>query len=109
VRAHNQLKGPIVLVWDNLRTHLMPQMKEFIAANEDWLIVFHFPSYAPDLNPQEGIWSLVKRTIGNLAAANLDQLAAAVKRSLKKTQPGSTGWMSVDDSRGNEKVPCDLR
>ncbi|MGW0792346.1 IS630 family transposase, partial [Streptomyces sp. NPDC002911] len=31
-------------------------------------------------------WSLVKRTIGNLAAANLDQLAAAVKRSLKKTQ-----------------------
>ncbi|MER5988367.1 hypothetical protein [Streptomyces sp. NPDC001787] len=25
-------------------------------------------------------------TIGNLAAANLDQLAAAVKRSLKKTR-----------------------
>nr|WP_205379479.1 transposase [Streptomyces sp. SID7805] len=86
VRAHNQLKGPIVLVWDNLRTHLMPQMKDFIAANEDWLTVFHFPSYAPDLNPQEGIWSLVKRAIGNLAAANLDQLAVAVKRSLKKTQ-----------------------
>ncbi|MFI6864334.1 transposase [Streptomyces sp. NPDC050421] len=86
VRAHNQLKGPIVLIWDNLRTHLMPQMKNFIAANEDWLTVFHFPSYAPDLNPQEGIWSLVKRTIGNLAAANLDQLAAAVKRSLKQTQ-----------------------
>ncbi|MEU5483097.1 transposase [Streptomyces mirabilis] len=58
----------------NLRTHLMPQMKEFIAANEEWLTVFHFPVYAPDLNPQEGIWSLVKRTIGNLAAA--------VKRSL---------------------------
>lgn len=52
----------------------MPQMKEFIAANEEWLTVFHFPVYAPDLNPQEGIWSLVKRTIGNLAAA--------VKRSL---------------------------
>ncbi|MFC9621273.1 transposase [Streptomyces sp. NPDC056930] len=86
VRAHNQLKGPIVLVWGNLRTHLMPQMKEFIAANEDWLMVFRFPSYAPDLNPQEGIWSLVRRTIGNLAAANLDQFAAAVKRSLKKTQ-----------------------
>ncbi|MEV7115028.1 hypothetical protein AB0N74_30120 [Streptomyces anulatus] len=50
------------------------------------MTVFHFPSYAPDLNPQEGIWSLVKRTIGNLAAADLDQLAAAVKRSLKKTQ-----------------------
>uniref|UniRef100_UPI0036F1DB7C transposase n=1 Tax=Streptomyces mirabilis TaxID=68239 RepID=UPI0036F1DB7C len=42
----------------NLRTHLMPQMKEFIAANEEWLTVFHFPVYAPDLNSQEGIWSL---------------------------------------------------
>lgn len=28
----------------------------------------------------------MKRTIGNLAAAKLDQLATAVKRSLKKTQ-----------------------
>ncbi|WP_405708009.1 MULTISPECIES: hypothetical protein [unclassified Streptomyces] len=32
------------------------------------------------------IWSLVKRTIGNLVAANLDQLATAVKRSLEQTQ-----------------------
>lgn len=64
----------------------MPQMKEFIEANEDWLMVFQFPSYAPDLTPQEGVWSLVKRTIGNLAAANLDQIATAVKRSLKKIQ-----------------------
>ncbi|MEU9256651.1 hypothetical protein AB0D66_33395, partial [Streptomyces sp. NPDC048270] len=32
-----------------------------------------------DLNPQEGIWLLVKRTIGNLAAANLDQLVRTVK------------------------------
>ncbi|MCX4538473.1 hypothetical protein [Streptomyces sp. NBC_01669] len=29
MRAHNQLKGPIVLVWDSLRTHLMPQMEDF--------------------------------------------------------------------------------
>ncbi|MET8101329.1 transposase [Streptomyces sp. NPDC005236] len=64
----------------------MLQMRAFIEANADWLTVFQFPSYAPDLNPQEGIWSLVKRTIGNLAAANLDQLARTVKRSLKQIQ-----------------------
>nr|WP_309226983.1 transposase [Streptomyces lunaelactis] len=50
-------------------------MRAFIEANEDWLTVFQFPSYAPDLNPQEGIWSLVKRTIGNLAAANLSRMS----------------------------------
>ncbi|MER7468987.1 IS630 family transposase, partial [Streptomyces sp. NPDC097981] len=36
VAAHNQLDGPIVLVWDNLNTHLAAGMKEFIAA-QDWL------------------------------------------------------------------------
>lgn len=64
----------------------MPQMKAFIAENDDWLTVFHFPAYAPGLNPQEGIWALVKRTVGNLAAANLDQLATAVKHNLEKIQ-----------------------
>lgn len=86
MRAHIQLGGPIVLVWDNLRAHLRPPMRAFIEANADWLTVFQLLSYAPDLNPQEGIWALVKRTIGNLAAANLDQMARAVKRSLKQIQ-----------------------
>nr|WP_235502778.1 MULTISPECIES: helix-turn-helix domain-containing protein [unclassified Kitasatospora] len=65
---------------------LEPPMREFIEASKDWLTVLQLPSYAPDLNPQEGILSLVKRTIGNLAAANLDQLARAVRRSLKQIQ-----------------------
>jgi hypothetical protein len=38
------------------------------------------------LNPQEGIWSLVKRDLGNLAAADLAQITRAVKRSLKQIQ-----------------------
>ncbi|MFJ6722645.1 transposase [Streptomyces sp. NPDC091259] len=51
-----------------------------------WLTVFQLPSYSPDLNPQEGIWSLVKRDIGNLAAANLGQITRAVKHKLKQVQ-----------------------
>lgn len=86
VRAHMQLGGPIVLVRDNLSTHLVLPMKAFIAANEDWLTAYRLPTYAPGLNPQEGIWSLVKRGIGNLAPANLDHLTKTVKRKLKKIQ-----------------------
>ncbi|GAA1553605.1 hypothetical protein ACIQV2_32895 [Streptomyces globosus] len=44
------------------------------------------PAAAPDLNPTEGIWSLVKRDIGNLAAADLGQITRAVKRKLKMLQ-----------------------
>jgi transposase len=73
-----------VLVWDNLSTHLMPPVKEFIAANEDWLTVCQLPSCAPDVNPQEGIWGLVKRGIGGLAVADVDHLAKTVRTRLKK-------------------------
>ncbi|MFJ1803986.1 transposase [Streptomyces sp. NPDC088180] len=86
IRAHIQLGGPIVLVWDNLRMHLVEAMRQFIADHADWLTVFQLPSYSPDLNPQEGIWSLVKRDIGNLAAADLGQITRAVKRRLKQIQ-----------------------
>ncbi|WP_405862059.1 transposase [Streptomyces sp. NBC_00090] len=86
VRARIQLGGPIVLVCDNARIHLVPPLKAFFEANAHWLTVFQLPTYAPDLNPQEGVWSLVKRDIGNLAAADLGQLARAVKRKLKQIQ-----------------------
>ncbi|MFI1227614.1 MULTISPECIES: transposase [unclassified Streptomyces] len=86
VRSHAQLGGPIVLVWDNLRMHLVAPLREFFAANTVWLTVFQLPTYAPDLNPQEGVWSLVKRDIGNLSAAALSQITRAVKRRLKRIQ-----------------------
>nr|WP_242641177.1 transposase [Streptomyces kasugaensis] len=86
LRARIQLGGPIVLVWDNVRIHLTAPLREFIAANADWLTVFQLPSYSPDLNPQEGVWSLVKRDIGNLAAADLAQITRAVKHRLKQIQ-----------------------
>lgn len=86
VRARTQLGGPIVLVWDNVRLHLTAGMKEFIDANAEWLTVFQLPAYAPDLNPTERIWALVKRDLGNLAAADLGEITRAVKRRLKGIQ-----------------------
>ncbi|MFH8581206.1 hypothetical protein OG468_40465 [Streptomyces zaomyceticus] len=38
------------------------------------------------MNPQEGIWALVKRDIGNLAAADLGQITRVVRRRLKQIQ-----------------------
>ena len=43
--AHQQLAGPIVLVWDNLNTHVSGVMADLIAAR-DWLTVFRLPAYA---------------------------------------------------------------
>ncbi|MEU7112910.1 transposase [Streptomyces sp. NPDC046182] len=73
-----------MLVRNNVRLHPTAGIREFIAANAAWLTAFQLPTYAPDLNPQEGIWSLVKRDIGNLAAADLGQITRALKHRLKQ-------------------------
>jgi DDE superfamily endonuclease len=83
--AHQQLGGPIVLVWDNLNTHLSRAMRDLIAAR-DWLHVIRLPAYAPDLNPAEGVWSHLKRTLGNLAVHGIDHLQAIIKNRLKRIQ-----------------------
>jgi DDE superfamily endonuclease len=86
VATHHELGAPLVWVWDNLNVHCTGELKAFIADNKQWLRVFSLPSYAPDLNPTEGVWSLLKRSVANLAAANLDHLVRVVKRKLKRTQ-----------------------
>jgi hypothetical protein len=87
IAAHYQLPGGnIVLVWDNLPVHLREELRAFTAA-QPWLRVFQLPSYAPDLNPLEGIWSVLKGgVLANLAAASLAHLLQVIRRGLKKIQ-----------------------
>jgi putative transposase len=54
--AHRQLRAPLVVVWDNLNTHVSLKMRAMIDAR-DWLMVIRLPAFAPDLNPAEGVWS----------------------------------------------------
>lgn len=86
VATHQQLRAPLVWIWDNLNVHSTHELTDFIAANRDWLHVVHLPSYAPELNPTEGVWSLLKRSLTDFAAADLDHLTRVVKRKLKKIQ-----------------------
>ncbi|MER6060634.1 hypothetical protein ABT167_05380 [Streptomyces sp. NPDC001792] len=82
--AHQQLGGPIVLVWDNLNTHVSrttgadrrPIMADRLSA----------AVYAPELDPVEGVWSHLKRSLANLTKHSLDQLTALVKTRLQRMQ-----------------------
>jgi putative transposase len=83
--AHQQLRGPIVLVWDNLNTHKSARMRELVASRS-WLTVFQLPAYAPELNPVEGVWSAMKAGLVNLAKRDIDQLQALIKTRLRRMQ-----------------------
>ena len=83
--AHQQLGGPLVLVWDGLNTHTSRAMRELIAAR-DWLTVFRLPPYAPELNPVEPVWSNLKRSLANLVKQDIGQLTALVRTRLRRMQ-----------------------
>jgi transposase len=83
--AHQQLAGPLVLIWDNLNSHVSAAMTELIAAR-DWLTVYRLPPYAHELNPVEPLWAHLKHSLANLAKRNTAQLTALVKTRLKRMQ-----------------------
>ncbi|MFD9068473.1 transposase [Streptomyces lasiicapitis] len=84
--AHQQLGAPMVLVWDNLSVHKHTRLRGFIDTH-DWITAVHLPPYAPDLNPVEGIWSLLRRmSQANTAFTDLDHLERALRHGLRQIQ-----------------------
>ncbi|MET9662168.1 transposase [Streptomyces sp. NPDC006510] len=86
IAAHQQLGGPIVLVWDNLNVHKAAGLREF-ADSRDWLTIHYLPPYAPDLNPVEGIWSLLRRGwLSNVAFSTPEHLIRTIRSGLRHIQ-----------------------
>jgi transposase len=71
-----KISGNLVVIWDGSPIHRGHEIKDFLkrgAAKR--LHLEQLPGYAPDLNPDEGIWNYLKRVeLGNVCCANLDQL-----------------------------------
>ena len=83
--AHQQLAGPVVLLWDNLNAHVSGAMADLIAAR-DWLTVYRLPPYAHELNPVESVWSVLKRSLANLVKRSISELTALAKTRLRRMQ-----------------------
>ncbi|MFF4470466.1 transposase [Streptomyces sp. NPDC001599] len=86
IAAHQQLGGPIALIWDNLNVHKAAGLRQF-AASRDWLTIHYLPPYAPDLNPVEGIWSPLRRGwLSNVAFSTPEHLVQRIRRGLRHIQ-----------------------
>lgn len=53
---------PVHLVVDGLPAHKTRLVKDYVASTEGRLTLHFLPGYAPELNPDELVWSHVKRT-----------------------------------------------
>ncbi len=68
----HHLPGKVMVVWDRASIHRSPEVKEVLASEEGkrlWLE--QFPTAAPELNPTEGVWALLKDELKNLACLDL--------------------------------------
>jgi transposase len=81
-----KVSGKIVVIWDGSPIHRGNEIKAFLkrgAAKR--LHLEQLPGYAPDLNPDEGIWNYLKLVeLGNVCCANLDQLSRALNRARER-------------------------
>jgi transposase len=67
------LRGPVIAVLDNSRTHY-GELIAGLQRQHPRLHIEHFPSYAPELNPDEGVWCLAKRELSNGCPHDVDEL-----------------------------------
>jgi transposase len=55
-------KRPVHLILDNLPAHKTRKVQDYVASTNGRLALHFLPGYAPDLTPDELVWSYTKRT-----------------------------------------------
>jgi len=59
-----RLRGPVIAILGNSQVHQGEPLRQH-RTQHPRLHIEHFPSHAPELNPDEGVWSLAKRELAN--------------------------------------------
>lgn len=80
------LRGKVLVIWDGAPIHRAQPVKDFLASGAGRRLRLEpLPGYAPELNPDEGIWHYLKHVeLRNVRCQDLahlhDELTRAVKR-----------------------------
>jgi transposase len=77
------IRGPIELVFDKHPAHVAASTRRFILEHRNRLRAHYLPSYAPDMNPDEHVWSHLKRLFRSKPLAEGEDLDGAVHESMK--------------------------
>lgn len=75
------IPGKLLLIWDGLPAHHGQVVKVFLSqGGAQRLHLERLPGYAPDLNPDEGIWRYLKHVeLRNLCCGDLSELRHALR------------------------------
>ena len=87
---------PVHLVLDGLPAHKTTLVKTYVASTKGMLTLHFLPGYAPELNPDELVWSHMKRT--GVARAPLrrgEKLQAKIEAQLSAMGPRHLSPMPI--------------
>ena len=81
-----QIGGTLLVIWDGAPIHRAQPVKDFLAAGAAArLQLVQLPGYAPELNPDEGVWNHLKRVeLRNCCCRDLDELRSELGLAIRR-------------------------
>lgn len=83
--------GPLIVVWDRGNMHKGPFVRAVLEEFGPRITLEQLPSYSPDLNPIEWLWSWIKYCqLANFCPRDLRHLASELAKSLVRGAENTT-------------------
>jgi transposase len=81
-----QIPAKLLLIWDGSPIHRGGALKDFLASGASRrLQLEQLPGYAPDLNPEEGVWKQLKCVeLKNLCCQSLAELKIELRKAKER-------------------------
>jgi transposase len=82
----HHIPGKLLIIWDGSPIHRSQVIKDFLTRGAAKRIhLERLPGYAPDLNPDEGIWNYLKRVeLKNMCCRDLAQLPCELRKATQR-------------------------
>ena len=81
-----EIPGKLLVIWDGAPIHRCQAVKDYLAKGGAKRIhLERLPAYAPELNPQEGVWNLLKRVeLKNVCCLDVRHVQREVQRAKER-------------------------
>jgi transposase len=81
-----QIPGKLLIIWDGSPIHRSRAVKDFLTSGAASRVrLEQLPGYAPDLNPDEGVWKHLKSVeLKNLCCQSLSELKIELRKAKER-------------------------
>lgn len=81
-----EVPGKLLVIWDGATIHRCQAVKDFLAkGGAKRMQLERLPASAPELNPQEGVWNLLKRVeLKNVCGLDTPQIQRELRRAKER-------------------------